>query len=152
VIAGLTGAGFGYTLYIRKDAAMKVKISKWGNSLAVRLPKAAVEAAGLAEGSEVEVTVEGGELRLRQPVPFRRYRLEDLLAEMDRLGPENEPETVNWGPDRGSEIIDDAYSRGEITLEDILNRQPASKSRKRKNEPLRKPTTDAPRRRRHRLG
>jgi antitoxin MazE len=131
---------------------MKVKISKWGNSLGVRLPKAAAEVAGLTAGSEVDVVVEGRELRLRPPVPFTRYRLEDLIAEMDRLGPENEPETVDWGPDRGSEIIDDAYSRGEITLEDILNRQPASKSRKRKNEPLRKPTTNASRRRRHRVG
>jgi antitoxin MazE len=51
-------------------------------------------------------------------IPY--YRLEDLIAEMDRLGPENVPETVDWGPDRGAEIIDDAYSRGEITLEDIL--------------------------------
>ncbi len=131
---------------------MKVKIAKWGNSLGLRLPKAAAEAAGLAEGSEVEVTVEGGELRLRQPVPFRRYRLEDLLAEMDRLGPENEPETVDWGPDRGSEIIDDAYSRGEITLEDILKRKPVAEGRKAKNLPPRKLKTNAPRRRRHRLG
>ena len=26
---------------------------------------------------------------------------------------------AGWGPDRGSEIIDDAYSRGEITLDDL---------------------------------
>ena len=30
-------------------------VSKWGNSLAVRLPKKLVEEAGLAEGDEVEV-------------------------------------------------------------------------------------------------
>jgi antitoxin component of MazEF toxin-antitoxin module len=76
-------------MYIRKGRAMKAKISKWGNSLGLRLPKAAVEAAGLAEGSELDVVVEGRELRLRRLVPFRRYRLEDLIAEMDRLGPEN---------------------------------------------------------------
>jgi antitoxin MazE len=39
---------------------------------------------------------------------------------MKRLGPENEPELVDWGPDWGSEIIDDEYSRGEITLDDLL--------------------------------
>jgi len=108
---------------------MKVKISKWGNSLGLRLPKAAVEAAGLVEGSVVDVVVEGGEVRLRPPMPFEPYRLEDLIAEMDRLGPENEPELVDWGPDRDSEIIEDAYSRGEITLEDILNRKPQPKQR-----------------------
>jgi antitoxin MazE len=107
---------------------MKVKISKWGNSLGVRLPKAAAEAAGLAEGSEVDVVVEGRELRLRPPVPFTPYRLADLVAEMKRLGPENEPPTVDWGPDRGSEIIEeDAYSRGEITLEDLLKPDAAGK-------------------------
>jgi antitoxin MazE len=42
--------------------------------------------------------------------------LEEMVAEMARLGPGCEPETVEWGPDRGSEIIDDAYSRGEITM------------------------------------
>jgi antitoxin MazE len=98
---------------------MKVKVAQWGNSLGLRLPKAAAEAAGLKPGSEVDITVEGRELRVRQPAPYKHYRLEDLLAEIDRLGPGNEPETVDWGPDRGAEIIDDAYSRGEITLADI---------------------------------
>jgi antitoxin MazE len=139
-------------MYIRKGRAMKAKISKWGNSLGLRLPKAAVEAAGLAEGSELDVVVEGRELRLRRLVPFRRYRLEDLIAEMDRLGPENEPETVDWGPDRGAEIIDDAYSRGEITLEDILSGKPAAERRKAEGKPRSKPKANASRRRRHRLG
>jgi antitoxin MazE len=33
-----------------------MQISKWGNSLAVRLPKALVEKLGLAEGDDVQVT------------------------------------------------------------------------------------------------
>lgn len=98
---------------------MKVKVAKWGNSLGLRLPKAAVEATGLKPGTEVDVMIEGRDLRVRQSLPITRYRLVDLVAEMKRLGPENEPETVDWGADRGSEIIDDAYSRGEITLDDI---------------------------------
>ena len=102
---------------------MKVKLAKWGNSLGVRVPKAAAEAAGLKAGTEVDVVVEGRELRIRRSVPFTHYRLEDLIAEMIRLGPENEPETIDWGPDVGSEIIDDAYSRREIRLEDILKKK-----------------------------
>ena len=100
---------------------MKVKISRWGNSLGLRLPKAAVEAIGLTPGAEVDVTIEGRDLRVRSPQPITHYRLEDIIAEMDRLGPQNEPESVDWGPNLGAEIIDDAYSRGEITLDDILN-------------------------------
>lgn len=107
---------------------MKVRISKWGNSLGLRLPRAAVEATGLTPGAEVDVTIEGHELRVRSLPPIKHYRLEDLIAEMDRLGPRNEPELVEWGPDRGAEIIDDAYSRGEITLEDILNGKPNGKN------------------------
>ena len=100
---------------------MKVKVAKWGNSLGVRLPKAAAEAAGLLAGVELDVTVEGSDLRLKKSIRIPYYKLEDLIAKMI---PENQPETVEWGPDRGAEIIDDAYSRGEITLEDILNRKP----------------------------
>ncbi|CAL8971130.1 hypothetical protein RHODGE_RHODGE_01975 [Rhodoplanes serenus] len=110
---------------------MKVKVSKWGNSLGVRLPKAAAEAAGLSEGSEVDVVVEGRELRLKPSAAglgYTRYRLADLVAEAKRLGPENEPPTVDWGPDRAEEILpEDAYSRGEITFEDLTRNNAARK-------------------------
>lgn len=87
---------------------MRVKVAKWGNSLGVRLPRAAAEAAGLTAGSEVDVVAERGRIRLQAPAArTSRQLLEDMVAEMKRLGPENEPETVDWGPDRGSEIIDD---------------------------------------------
>jgi antitoxin MazE len=105
---------------------MKVKISKWGNSLGVRLPRAAIEATGFAEGAQLELEIDGRELRLKPARPVKRYRLEDLVAEMK---PENQPALVDWGPDVGAEIIDDAYSRGEITLEDILSRKNASRRR-----------------------
>jgi antitoxin MazE len=74
---------------------MKVKVAKWGNSLGVRLPKAAAEAAGLKPGSELEVSVEGGELRLKQLRRIPYYRLEDLLAQ---IKPGTEPPPFeDWG-------------------------------------------------------
>src|SRR5436309_631795 len=106
---------------------MKVKVAKWGNSLGVRLPKAAVQAIGARLGSDLDLTFGNGELRLKTPRKTSRQLLHEMVAEMKRLGPENEPETVDWGPDRGSEIIDDEYSRGEITLEDLLGRKSARK-------------------------
>ena len=36
-----------------------MQVSKWGNSLAVRLPKAVVDALELKEGDEIEITVRG---------------------------------------------------------------------------------------------
>jgi len=46
-----------YLLYIYAGNAMQV--SKWGNSLAVRLPAAVVEALGLKEGDQIEIQVAG---------------------------------------------------------------------------------------------
>ncbi|MDX3927690.1 MAG: AbrB/MazE/SpoVT family DNA-binding domain-containing protein [Shinella sp.] len=34
-----------------------MQVSKWGNSLAVRLPAAVVEALELREGDEIEITI-----------------------------------------------------------------------------------------------
>ena len=36
-----------------------MKVAKWGNSLAVRLPQAVVEALRLKEGDEIEIHVAG---------------------------------------------------------------------------------------------
>ena len=36
-----------------------MQVSKWGNSLAVRLPAAVVEALDLKEGDEIEISVAG---------------------------------------------------------------------------------------------
>ena len=36
-----------------------MQVSKWGNSLAIRLPAAVVEALDLKEGDEIEVSVAG---------------------------------------------------------------------------------------------
>lgn len=110
---------------------MKAKIARWGNSLALRLPAEVVREFGLREGQVVEIDPEKPDLRIRtgrpvvQGVPV--YTLEEIVAEMDRLGPENEPEMVDWGPDRGLERIDDDYSRGVITLEDILHGRSAQR-------------------------
>ncbi len=74
---------------ISNEVVMKVKVAKWGNSLGLRLPKAAVEAIGIENGAELELVVEGRDLRLRRIWPIPYYRMEDLIAEMKRLGPEN---------------------------------------------------------------
>jgi len=36
-----------------------MQVSKWGNSLAVRLPAAVVEALGLHEGDDIEIHIVG---------------------------------------------------------------------------------------------
>jgi antitoxin MazE len=86
---------------------MKVKIAKWGNSLGVRLPQAAIEAAGLKPGTDVEVVVEGRDLRLLRVAKIPSYRLEDIIAEMDRLGPANRPKFQDWSAAEASWPDDD---------------------------------------------
>ncbi len=36
-----------------------MRVAKWGNSLAVRLPASVVEALGLQDGDEIEITIAG---------------------------------------------------------------------------------------------
>ena len=44
-------------MYILEES--DVRVSKWGNSLAIRLPAAVVDVLGLEEGDEIEIVVEG---------------------------------------------------------------------------------------------
>jgi antitoxin MazE len=98
----------------------QIQIARWGNSSAIRLPKAVLDELGLKPGESVNLTVQDGKAIL-EPARPKKITLAWILAETERLGPENAPETVEWGPDRPEERIDDEYSRGEITLDDILN-------------------------------
>jgi antitoxin MazE len=97
---------------------MKAKLARWGNSLALRLPAEVVRDFGLKEGQMVELSPNKPTLEIRTERPVVNgmpvYTLEELVAEMKRLGPESRPELVDWGPDVGAEIIDDDYSRGLV--------------------------------------
>jgi hypothetical protein len=64
------------------------------------------EAVGLRAGADVDILVENGDLLLRKPARTWRQLLEVMVAEMKRLGGRDaEPELVDWGPDRGEEIL-----------------------------------------------
>jgi antitoxin MazE len=55
-----------------------VKVAKWGNSLAVRLPKSVVESLGLTEGDEIDVAVANERKLLIRKTPDRLQMIEDL--------------------------------------------------------------------------
>ena len=86
----------------------RVQIGRWGNSAAIRLPKALLNALRADEGDTLLVEVDDGVLTLR-PAGCRPLvpSLEDMVAEMKRRGPDNAPDPVDWGPDRGAEVIRD---------------------------------------------
>jgi antitoxin MazE len=57
---------------------MQTHIARWGNSLALRIPKPVADRLGLGEGGVVELSVDDGQLVVR-PRPAEP-RLDELLA------------------------------------------------------------------------
>jgi antitoxin MazE len=62
---------------------MTAKVQKWGNSLALRIPKALANQFRLEPGSAVELLVVGGKLIIEPHRP-PQYRLEDLLKKVSK--------------------------------------------------------------------
>ncbi len=77
---------------------MKTQVSKWGNSLGVRIPKAYAEEVGLSEGATVEVKRSGRKLVLTPVRP--EYELEELVA---GITPNNRHGETDWGNPVGKE-------------------------------------------------
>lgn len=61
---------------------MRTQVQKWGNSLAIRIPKAFAADLGIEQDGPVDLTVEDGALVLR-PLALPRYELKDLLANIN---------------------------------------------------------------------
>ena len=83
---------------------MNAEIKKWGNSLAVRLPKDLVQSLHLHDGSPVELEVKDGVLLIRpqQRRPQRGGMTLDHLLE--GVTPEGIHRDTEWGGPVGSEV------------------------------------------------
>ena len=81
---------------------MQARVAKWGNSLAIRLPKAAVASLQVREGEPVDLVIEGDRIVICSRRPH--YTLEELVAAMR---PEDEPEVLDdvHAPPRGNELL-----------------------------------------------
>jgi len=79
----------------------KSQVVKWGNSLAVRIPKAVAEQVRMKQGDAIVIEALDGcvELRPAERIPT----LEELVAQ---ITPENRYEELDWGPPVGKEIIE----------------------------------------------
>jgi antitoxin MazE len=62
-----------------------MQVSKWGNSLAVRLPASVVEALELKEGDDIEIHAAGARVFVVSRTPDRETLLERLRAFRGRL-------------------------------------------------------------------
>ena len=81
---------------------MRGQMQKWGNSLAVRIPKAIADQVKLKEGDALEIEVANdGSLRV---VPASKVpTLSQLVAQ---ITPENRYEEVSLGPAVGKENVE----------------------------------------------
>ena len=79
---------------------MLAKIQKWGNSLALRIPKTLAEETGLSSESPVEIKIVDGQIHI---VPLQKtvYELEDLLA---GITADNLHDEVDTGDITGNEV------------------------------------------------
>jgi antitoxin MazE len=66
-------------MYIPKP--MNSTISKWGNSLGIRIPKHLADQLNLHEGSQVAIAVSDSALIVKL-CPRKKYTLEELLSGM----------------------------------------------------------------------
>ena len=78
---------------------MKTAVQRWGNSLALRIPRAYAAETRIAEGSEVDLTLKSGALVVR-PVARKRYLLADLVK---RITPTNRHDSISTGGAVGQE-------------------------------------------------
>jgi antitoxin MazE len=79
---------------------MKTTAQKWGNSLAVRLPKSVAVQVGLKAQDDLEIVVHDGNVVLK-PHIHRVYRLEDLVK---RITSKNVHGEIEVGNPTGREI------------------------------------------------
>ena len=79
---------------------MQTRIQKWGNSLGLRIPKSFAEQAGVEAGSEVDLSLEDGELVIR-PKRVPKY---DLTVLLRRVTAENVHTEVESGQPVGREV------------------------------------------------
>ena len=79
---------------------MKVQIQKWGNSLALRIPKSFAVETNISQNSMVELTVENGQINLK-PI-----ETEPTLEEMlEGITTENLHTEIDFGKAEGAENL-----------------------------------------------
>jgi mRNA interferase MazF len=75
---------------------MEAKVSKWGNSLGIRVPSIVAEQLKIHEGATVEIAIKGNEMIIKR----KRYDLDELLEQITK---ENCHSETDWGPPVGKE-------------------------------------------------
>ena len=78
---------------------MRTKVQKWGNSLALRIPKSFAADIQLKDDSVVDISLVDGKIVL-MPVELPKWTLEQLLAGITK---ENIHQEIDTGTSQGNE-------------------------------------------------
>jgi len=76
---------------------IETTITKWGNSLALRIPRSIAAQLGVKENSNVSLELEGNRLIIK-----RGQILDEMLA---NVTDENKHQLIDFGAPRGKEMI-----------------------------------------------
>jgi antitoxin MazE len=79
---------------------MEIQVQKWGNSLAIRIPKSFAIETHIANGSIINLSLSDGKL-IATPIYKKRYSLTDLLKSVSE---NNIHEEILTGDPVGKEI------------------------------------------------
>lgn len=87
---------------MNESTSQTAMLAKWGNSLAIRLPKKIINAQLLREGDAVEIESSGETIVIKKVSPPKHYNLKDILGCFSKST--DEPE-VDWGRPQGQEFF-----------------------------------------------
>jgi len=74
------------------------KLTKWGNSLGIRLPQPILQQSGWQEGEQVAIIVQDNQIVLTLARP--KYTLAELLKDAQ---PQTQHTEIDWGDAQGTE-------------------------------------------------
>lgn len=77
---------------------MTTLLAKWGNSIALRIPKSVATELDVHDGDAVDVSVQDGAIVVRPSAP--RYAIDDLAAQITA---KNRHRETDWGGPAGNE-------------------------------------------------
>ena len=79
---------------------MYLTIQKWGNSLALRIPKAVARQVNVRKGSRLDMSLASNKIILRA-MDVKEYRLSDLLEKIHKKNLHGE---ISFGRPLGKEV------------------------------------------------
>ena len=96
-----------YNVYHRGGTVMNVTVSKWGNSLGIRVPVMIAESLELQAGDQIDFELKDGGMFLKKKQSTAEMFEKFYGKPLSQLTPEDlsPAETIDWGEDVGGEVF-----------------------------------------------